>query len=193
MCTTGTGATHTGFARGADMPALPTVIRVSLRVGARVATAIRSIARTAGAVTLLSAIGADAGAVLTGFIRATSMATGTAVGMIGVEIGAGTVTLGFARWTHTLSTGTDLVGAADMATRTTIVGIAAQVRAGAMTAAATTALATRVAANAIRFAVCQRGPDASQTQQTSKGSGNGFKGLTARGCCGQGFGQVIEY
>ena len=74
----------------------------------------------------------------------------------------------------------------------TAVARCVQVGAGAMTAASTTALTADVTANAVGFAVGEGGADATQPKQTSKGGGNGFECLTARGGAGECFGEVIE-
>lgn len=55
-----------------------------------------------------------------------------------------------------------------------------QVGAGAMTTAATTALAVRVAANPIGLAIGKGDADLTQTEETSEGCGDdGFKGVAA--------------
>ena len=173
---TGAGTTDTGFAGSTNMPTLPTVIGIALRVGAAITATVGGIARTAGAVAFLPAIGADAGTILTGFIGAASMPTGATVGMIGAGIDTGAVTLGLPRWTHTLSIGTDLVGATDMTTTATVARIAAQIGTGALTTPATTALSIDVAANPIGLTVRQGDADATETKQASHGGSEGFEG-----------------
>ena len=150
---TGAGAAATGFVCGTDMSTLSTVVRIGLGVGTGITTAVGGIAGTAGAITFLAAIGADAGAIGAGFIRAAGMPTRTAVAGIGLLVDAVTTTLGLPAWTYTLAIGTDLVGATDMPTGATVAGIASQVSAGALTATAATALAIGVAADAVGFTI----------------------------------------
>ncbi len=116
----GAGTIDAGFAGGTGVPARPTVVRIGLGIGAGAATAVRSIARATGAAAFLAAIGADAGAVLTHFIRTAGVAARPTVGVVGIGIDTSTIALSLSRWTGALPTRADLVGTAGVATDATI-------------------------------------------------------------------------
>ncbi len=64
-----------------------------------------------------------------------------------------------------------------MPTASAVAWIAAQVRAGAMTASTATTLRIDVTADAVGFTVGQGGADAPETEQPSNGGGNSSEGL----------------
>ena len=76
-----------------------------------------------------------------------------------VQVGAGSTAAALSRGTC-------------VTTGTTVAGVAAQIGTGAMTAAATTALAVRVTADTIGFTIGKGGTNSSQAKEAANGRGS---------------------